>query len=147
MDFYICDRRTAVGDSEHGGGIENGVASEIRRPRNLLRAFTDLGEGVEEVPEGGTVDDGVVHGASDEHAVGEFGDLDGGEGVVVAGVGDRVIVGEKLLKQLGTSVIFCILHVFHYELKLHTPTPMRLCILDCKTWYRKWEADLQVLGL
>ena len=81
----------AGGDGEDGGGIEDRVASEVRRARNLLLGagaggLGDCGEGVEEVPEGGSVGDGVVDGDSDEDAVGELGDLDGDEGEVVAGV-------------------------------------------------------------
>lgn len=93
--------RAAFGYSQDGGRVENGVAGEIRRPRYLLHALTDLGEGIEEVPEGSTVGDGVIHGASYEHPIGELGDLDGGERVVVAGIRDGVVVDKKLLKATG----------------------------------------------
>lgn len=95
------DGGTAGGYGEDGGGVENRVSGEFRQPENLLGAgsgLADGGERVEEVPERCSVGDGVVDGDSDENTVGEFGDLNGGEGVVVAGVGDGHVVSEKLLE-------------------------------------------------
>lgn len=43
----------------------------------------------------------MVDGASDEDAVGELSDLDGGEWLVVAGVAESVIEGEELLEVVG----------------------------------------------
>lgn len=40
----------------------------------------------------------MVDGAADEDAVGEFGDLHGGDGLVMAGVAERAVEGEELLK-------------------------------------------------
>lgn len=91
---------TAGGDEEDGGGVDCGFAREVRRAEYFHGggAFGDGGEGVEEVPEGGAVGDGVVDGAADENGVGELGDLDGREGVVVASVGDHHVVGEEFLE-------------------------------------------------
>jgi len=90
----------AGGDEEDGRGVDYGFAREIRRAEYFLggAAFGDGGKGVEEVPEGGSVGDGVVDGAADENGVGKLGDLDGREGVVVAGVGDHHVVGEEFLE-------------------------------------------------
>lgn len=52
------------------------------------------------MPEGGSISDGVVHGTSDEYAVRELCDLDGGERVVVAGVRNCVVVGKKFLETI-----------------------------------------------
>ncbi|KAM1316022.1 hypothetical protein ACFX10_019538 [Malus domestica] len=55
-----------------------------------LRAASllEIGEGVEEVPEGGVVNDGVVDRASNENGVTKVGDLDSQDCVVVAGVAE-----------------------------------------------------------
>jgi len=60
-----------------------------------------VGEGVEEVPEGGAVGDGVIDGAADEEAVSEFGDLNGENRGVMAGVADFPVEGEELLEAFG----------------------------------------------
>ena len=100
------DGGAAGGDGEDGGGVEDGFPREVRRAEEFLGgpAFGDGGERVEEVPERGAVGDGVVDGAADEDAVGEFRHLDGGEGGVVAGVGDCHVVSEKLLLEARVNI-------------------------------------------
>jgi len=90
----------AGGDEEDSVGVDYSFAREVRRAEYFLgcAAFGDGGEGVEKMPEGGAIGDSVVDGAADEDGVGELGDLDGSEGIVVAGVGDHHVIGEELLK-------------------------------------------------
>lgn len=90
----------AGGHKEDSVGIDYGFAREVWRAEYFLggAAFVDGGEGVEEMPEGGAVGDSVVDGAANEDGIGELGDLDGSEGIVVTGVGDHHVIGEELLE-------------------------------------------------
>jgi len=56
-------------DRENGGGVEDGVSGEIRKVFDLASAASGVSEGVEEVPEGSSICNGMINGDSDEDAV------------------------------------------------------------------------------
>ncbi|KAK2978591.1 hypothetical protein RJ640_006710 [Escallonia rubra] len=86
--------------------VEHAVTAKVRRLRDRLYALTHLGEGVEEVPEGGSVDDGVSHGPSDIKGVPALRYLDGGGRLAVAGIAEGVVESEELLKAKMKHILF-----------------------------------------
>ncbi|GFP82199.1 bahd acyltransferase dcr [Phtheirospermum japonicum] len=72
------------GSGSHRRRNQNRPAGEVRRPRDPLHPPAHLRERVEEVPEGGPVGDGVIHGAADEDAVGQLRQLHGENGSEMA---------------------------------------------------------------
>ncbi|RYQ99863.1 hypothetical protein Ahy_B07g087873 [Arachis hypogaea] len=88
--------RPALWQSEDGLGDENAVAAEVRNiPDTLTGSSAFLSECVEEVPERGSVSDGMVDGNSDEKAVGELGYLNGHNRGVMTAVTNLSIEGEE----------------------------------------------------
>lgn len=55
-------------------------------------------EGVKEVPEGGSVGDGVANGTTDENAVSELGDLKGHDRGGMSGVTDFVVERKEVVE-------------------------------------------------
>ena len=72
---------------EGGVGVEEFIAGEIWRSGGCV-GDRDLGERVEEVPEGGAVEGGVAGGEPDEDGIREDGGLNCDEGEGVAFVGE-----------------------------------------------------------
>lgn len=61
-----------------------------------MAVAAEVGPGVEEVPEGGAVSDGMVEGATDEDAaIGQFGDLNSEERHGVAVAAEHAVEGEE----------------------------------------------------
>ena len=95
--FCFSDVIVTFWQAEHDVGAEDGLAAEIGEAGGRDGGSSwDSGEGVEEVPEGGAVGDGVADGAAEEDAVGEVGDLEGHDWGGMSGVTDFVVEGEEL---------------------------------------------------
>lgn len=91
VDWEGDDGALTVRKAKNGGGVGEEVALKVRRPGDgsQSREAAEFGPGVEEIPEGSAIDDGVVDGASEEDgAVAKLGELEGGEGEEMAVVAD-----------------------------------------------------------
>jgi len=78
---------------------EDGIPTKIRELRGRSGfSSRNYSKGVKEVPEGGTVGDGVTDSKTDENAVSELGDLKGHDRGGMGCVADFVGVREELLE-------------------------------------------------
>ncbi|KAF7816348.1 hypothetical protein G2W53_030317 [Senna tora] len=78
---------------------------DVRSGFQLLNCFAaeaenSLPEGVEEIPEGGAVGDGVIDGAADEDAVSKLGDLNGHNRAEMTAVTNFSVKSEEFLEGL-----------------------------------------------
>lgn len=87
--------------TEHRFRDENGLPPEVRHLGNIVDSSEDLGESIEEIPEGGPVCDGVVDGAADENAVCELGDLNSQNRADMTAVTNFPVKSEEFLERFG----------------------------------------------
>lgn len=84
--------------SKHDVRGEDGIPTKIREPGGTSGfSSRNGGESVKEVPEGGTVGDGVTDSTTDENAVSEFGDLKGHDRGRMSSVANFVVEREEVL--------------------------------------------------
>lgn len=88
---------------ENRGRIKHGITGKVRGLGDFFGAvtFTNLGEGIKKVPEGGAVHHGVVDGAANEKAAVELRDLHGNQGFGMTGVAEGVIELKEFSKVFG----------------------------------------------
>jgi len=75
------------------------VAGEIWKVFDLTSTASDVSKGVEEVPEGSSVSNGMIHGTSDEDTVVELRHLNGGERLMMTVVTNETLEDEKLTEK------------------------------------------------
>ncbi|CAL9101153.1 unnamed protein product, partial [Musa textilis] len=89
-------RAASAGEPKHRLGVAEVVSAKVRRRGGAAAA--ELRPRVEEVPERGPIDDGVVDGRAEEHgAVRELGELERGERAEMAVEADGAVEGEERL--------------------------------------------------